>query len=167
MGILNVERGIALITSLILSLICLSLIAGLMMLVTVGTKISGIKIRYTSALEAAKGGIEDFLQDIPFDHKGTLTDTDYKCKLQQDTGNWDTVCANYCSGSACTSHSSPADIISSCDWSNTYGNYTVYCKIIDTKGTSTGDWFYTIEIVARNNTTLESAWYTIVYKRSY
>ncbi len=160
------EKGIALATTLILALVCLALIAGIMILLNTGTKMSGIKGRYTSSLEAAKGGIEDFLQSIPFDHKGLSTDSDYKCKLQQDTSNWSITCKNHCSGANCTSHSSPKDIINFPDWSNAYGNYTVYCKIVDAKGTSEGDWFYTIEAVATGNNSPEIAWITVVYKRS-
>ena len=166
MDIIRSEKGIALITTLILALVCLALIAGVMVLLNVGTRLSGIKSRYTSSVEAAKGGIEDFLQNIPFNHKGLASDTDYKCKLQQDTSNWSTICTNYCTGTNCTSHYSPQDIINFSDWSNTYGNYTVYCKIVDAKGASGGDWFYTIETVAKGNNTPELAWYAIIYKRS-
>jgi Tfp pilus assembly protein PilX len=160
------EKGIALATTLILALVCLTLIAGVVTMLNIGTRISGIKARYTSSLEAAKGGIEDFLQTIPFSHKGLPTDTDYKCKLQQDTSNWNVTCLHHCSDAYCTSHSSPRDIIDFSDWSNVYGNYTVYCKIVDAKGTSEGDWFYTIEAVAIGNNTSEIAWFTVVYKRS-
>lgn len=165
MKILNCEKGIALATTLILALVCLMLIAGVMTMIRMGTKISGIKGRYTTSLETAKGGIEDFLQNIPFSHKGIVGDADYKCKLQQDTNNWSTTCANYRSVEECKSHKNPSDIINLADWSNTYGNYTVYCKIVDAKGTADGDWFYTIEAVAKGNNTPELAWYTIVYKR--
>jgi len=165
MKISDSEKGIALATTLIISLICLALIAGIIQMINIGTRISGIKGRYTSALEAAKGGIEEFLQDIPFEHKGTVNDSDYKCKLQQDTNNWAVTCKNYCSGTNCTSHESPKDIINFADWAQSYGNYTAYCKIVDAKGTSDGTWFYTIEVVAKNNNTPETAWYTILYKR--
>jgi len=57
------ERGIALITSLILSLIAIVLASAIMILVVSSTKQSGIVKRYTSALEAAKGGVEEFLID--------------------------------------------------------------------------------------------------------
>ncbi len=162
---INSQKGVALITTLILCLICLSLIAGIIIMINTGTNISGIKGRYTFSLEAAKGGIEDFIQDIPFDHKGIANDTDYKCKIQQDTTNWSVTCANHCSGINCTSHSTPKDIIDFYDWYNIYGNYTVYCKIVDAKGTADGDWYYTIEAVAKSNNTPETAWYTIIYRR--
>ncbi len=160
------EKGTALITTLVLSVICLALIGGVISLMTTGIRILGIKARYTSALEAAKGGLEDFIQSIPFNHKGTAADTDYRCKIQQDTSNWSVTCINYCRDE-CTSHSNPQDIINSYDWTQTYGNYTVYCKIIDAKGVSDGSWFYTIEVVAKNEKTSEIAWFTILYRRSY
>jgi len=49
------ERGIALITTLVLGLIALVIIAALMFILVSGTQISGISKRYTGALEAAKG----------------------------------------------------------------------------------------------------------------
>ncbi len=154
-------------TTLILTLVCLALISGVMTLLNISIKLSGMKVRYTSSIEAAKGGIEDFLENITFEHKGSSNDTDYKCKLQQDTTNWGTTCINYCDSTNCTSHSNPRDIIDYKDWSNTYGNYTVYCKIVDVRGTSGGDWFYTIESVAIRNNGSELGWYTIVYRRKH
>ncbi len=161
------EKGIVMGTTLILALVCLALVAGVMTLLNVSIKLSGMKVRYTSSMEAAKGGIEEFLEDIPFEHKGSPNDTDYKCKIQQDTKNWSTTCKNHCSSTNCKSHSNPGDIINYNDWSNTYGNYTVYCKIVDARGTSEGDWFYTIESVAIKNNGSELAWYTVVYKRKH
>ncbi len=66
----NRERGIALITTLILGLIALIVIAALMFLLISGTEISGISKRYTGALEAAKGSTEYIIQKIL---EGSLT----------------------------------------------------------------------------------------------
>ncbi len=52
------ERGIALITTLLLGLIALVLVGTLLYVLTTGTKISGIEKRYSVALEAAKGAAE-------------------------------------------------------------------------------------------------------------
>jgi len=64
------ERGIALITTLVLGLIALVIIAALMFILVSGTQISGISKRYTGALEAAKGSTEYIIQRIL---EGTLT----------------------------------------------------------------------------------------------
>ncbi|RLJ71021.1 hypothetical protein BCF55_1310 [Hydrogenivirga caldilitoris] len=58
------ERGIALITTLILGLIALVIIAALMFMLVTGTQISGISKRYSGALEAAKGASEYIVQKI-------------------------------------------------------------------------------------------------------
>lgn len=168
------KKGVVLITTLVLSLVSLLLIAALMKLIFTGAKLSGIARRYTSALEAAKGGLEDFLVNTTFSHKGNPLDNDYTCKLQNDTDKWPISCANYdkCSNCSagnmsacpCATHSSPKDILDNFDWSQTYGSYTVYCKIVDTRGTP-NNWLYTIDIVAKGPSTPEQAWTTILYLR--
>jgi len=52
------ERGLALVTVLVLSLICLSVISALLYMVTQGTRFSGFYKRYETAREAALGGAE-------------------------------------------------------------------------------------------------------------
>jgi len=64
------ERGIALVTTLVLGLIALVVIAALMFILISGTEISGMGKRYTGALEAAKGSTEYIIQRIL---EGTLT----------------------------------------------------------------------------------------------
>ncbi|MDQ7038294.1 MAG: hypothetical protein Q9N26_03725 [Aquificota bacterium] len=58
------ERGIALITTLLLGLIAVSLIGVLLYILTAGTRISGVEKRYSIALEAAKGASEYVIQLI-------------------------------------------------------------------------------------------------------
>ena len=58
------ERGIALITTLLLGLVALVVIAALMFMLITGTQISGISKRYSGALEAAKGASEYIIQKI-------------------------------------------------------------------------------------------------------
>ena len=52
------EKGLALVTVLVLSLICLSVISALLYMVTQGTRFSGFYKRYETAREAALGGAE-------------------------------------------------------------------------------------------------------------
>jgi Flp pilus assembly pilin Flp len=57
-GVLRNEKGIALVTVLILALIALTIISSLIFLVTQGTKVSGFYKRYATALDAGYGGAE-------------------------------------------------------------------------------------------------------------
>jgi len=140
------------------------LTAGLATMVLTGTRMSGLASRYTSSLEAAKGAVEDFIANTPFDHKGVGGDNDYKCKLQQDTGNWSVTCTGY-STSHLSDHATPQDVVDYADWSQSYGNYTCYAKIVDTRGTSSGNWIYTIDVVSIRPNGSEYSWYTVIYKR--
>ncbi|KUJ96786.1 MAG: hypothetical protein PWR24_182 [Desulfonauticus sp.] len=160
------ERGIALITSLILSLIAIVLASAIMILVVSSTKQSGIVKRYTSALEAAKGGVEEFLIDIrdsTWDSNSSGWIPGHACKLKRDTDNWTTVCDFCNSTNACTSNSEPSDIINNPDWEEIYGDYIVYGKIVDTKGYLDG-YLYNVEIVGTNNSTSEMAWINVLYQ---
>ncbi len=152
------KDGIALITALILSLIVVVFAAAIFALVLTSTKHSGNIKRYTSSLEAAKGGMEDFISTLKSSSWTTTSDPNWisghTCKLKRDTDKWPSVC-NFCSTlSNCTSNSNPSDIINYADWLNTYGSYVVYAKIIDCKGFSDG-FLYNFEIVSVGNSTNE------------
>jgi hypothetical protein len=56
--ILGNEKGIALMMVLVISAIAISIMSALMFMLTTGTQVSGMKKRYTTALEAASGGQE-------------------------------------------------------------------------------------------------------------
>ena len=56
--LIRAEKGLALVTVLVLSLICLSVISALLYMVTQGTRFSGFYKRYETAREAALGGAE-------------------------------------------------------------------------------------------------------------
>jgi|WetSurSiteA1Bulk_404760.scaffolds.fasta_scaffold01937_4 hypothetical protein len=57
-SMLRNEKGIALVTVLILSLIALTIISTLIFMVTQGTKVSGFYKRYATSLDAGYGGAE-------------------------------------------------------------------------------------------------------------
>lgn len=59
--ILN-EKGVALLTTLVLSFVALGFIAALLYFLNSSTEISGIQTRYQTSLEAAKGG-SDFVMN--------------------------------------------------------------------------------------------------------
>ena len=66
---LSNEKGMALVITLILSLVSLGLLVALFYMVSSGTNISGVNLRYSTALEAAKG-ISEYVMD-------NLTKMDY------------------------------------------------------------------------------------------
>jgi len=67
MKILRSQDGIALVTSLMLTLISLTIVLALLYMVTQSTKVSGQSKRYKTALEASYGGSEVVTKDIfPF-----------------------------------------------------------------------------------------------------
>lgn len=143
------EKGIALVTVLVLSAIALALMAGLIFVVMYGTQISGLHKRYKTALEASRGGANISLQVIGHDttrQGGTLisiisslafpsrdvggTHTDCLTpKLTAETSTWPAECSRSLSIDPATQ--------STYDWrfelpgvgSN---NYEVYAKIVDT-----------------------------------
>ncbi|WP_022670304.1 pilus assembly PilX N-terminal domain-containing protein [Hippea alviniae] len=165
------KKGIALIVTLVLAAISVILIGVLMNLVITGTKISGVFKQYTSALEAAKGGMEDFISSMGtfVYYKGLSTDNESICKIQQDTDNWGESCKSYMKAKGYTeaelsSHSSVEDIIDYPDMVKDFGNYKVYVKLIDAKGAADG-WYYTVDVVSQSKSdSRERAWLTVFLK---
>lgn len=64
MNLITNEKGIALITSLMLTLISMAMVLVLLYIVTTGTQMSAAHKRYKTALEASYGGTEVFVKDI-------------------------------------------------------------------------------------------------------
>lgn len=62
--ILNNEKGIALVSALMLGLIGMLMVATLLLMVNAGTWMSGSKKRYQTALSAAHGGMNFFTKEI-------------------------------------------------------------------------------------------------------
>ncbi|MCF8030674.1 MAG: hypothetical protein K9K39_07245 [Desulfohalobiaceae bacterium] len=64
MRIQGKESGVALIVTLLLGLIAAGFIGAMMYMLGSGTRISGMEARYTSALQAAKGGASFITQEM-------------------------------------------------------------------------------------------------------
>jgi hypothetical protein len=58
------EKGIALVTALMLTMISLTVIMALMYMITAGTQLTGAQKRYRTALDAAHGGVDITIKDI-------------------------------------------------------------------------------------------------------
>ncbi len=169
------DKGIALITALVLSLVAMALIAALMQLILTGTKMSGYLKSYTTALESAKGGVEYFISSISgyVYHKGMPIDTNVMCKIQQDTKNWSESCKGYIkannrinSVSDLSSDETIDDIINYYDNKLDLGNYEVYMKLVDARGSSSGKWYYTFDVVSENKNNLQQRAWIVVFLRT-
>lgn len=138
--------GIALVTSLMLTLISLTMIMALLYIVTQSTRASGTNKRYKTALEASYGGSELFTKDVlPFllQNYGsatlsataaatfsavTLNIPDQTClqsKLTLPSGKWPAGCSN--SPSPKQSPDVTFNLLSA-----TGNPYTIYSKIVET-----------------------------------
>ncbi|BAT72073.1 type IV pilus assembly protein PilX [Thermosulfidibacter takaii ABI70S6] len=164
------EHGVMLITTLIIAVIGLIMIAIILQLTRTGSFISGSVARYTSALEAARGGAQKVAEEIYVRYRNDFSTAGTEllaCKAAYETKDWASKCS--CS-SNCTAHSTISDIINLSDWSYTLGDYKIYAKIINTKtaystsSSSTKDLrLYTIDVVALREHPQEKAWLTILY----
>jgi Flp pilus assembly pilin Flp len=144
MNYLKNERGIALVTSLLLTLIALAMIMTVLYMITWQTKLSGANKRYKSALEASQGGAEIFAkQVIPYVFANsttsglafsgiTVTAGSSPCfnfKLNNPTATWGTKCSPDASPFDPTTK---ADITLTLQGSQSNQDYKVYSKIVDT-----------------------------------
>ena len=144
---LNNEKGIALVTALILTLISLTIIMALLYMITAGTKLSGAQKRYKSSLEASQGGAEILLKDIiptvmrnyssstlvtqvqnDFSAVTLQVDSAQNClqaKLTRPSSQWPAGCSN-------TSNPKESPDISFNLQATTGNSFVVYTKIVDT-----------------------------------
>lgn len=124
------EKGVALVTVMMLSLVSLIIIATLLYMVTSWTQISGKTKHYSTALEAAKGGLNVVKNFIDTQFTQTtipLTFTNISTlrkKLTKGTNNWDTFVDK-------TIYIDPVDP-STYDFFFDLEKFRVYGKVIDT-----------------------------------
>jgi hypothetical protein len=144
------EKGIALVTVLILTAIMLVMIAGLLYMVTVGTQVSGIAKRYKTALEAGIGGTEVIFELISQRNKPPINLSEFYAfedgkagkpvclseKLNKSTSNWN---QQFCSSTLTIDPNDPTTYDMRFDLGLS-PVYRVYAKIVDTvEGNSGGD----------------------------
>jgi hypothetical protein len=140
------EDGVALVTSLLLTLLALAFIMALLYMVTWQTKLSAAHKRYKTAIEASQGGAEIFAKKvIPYIFNNNTTaglagqlpgvnlvagsSLCLKAKINNPTSLW---------GGACTPNSLTTDPTQNPDVRFTLqgslgaqSNFTVYTKIVD------------------------------------
>jgi len=142
------EDGIALVTALMFTLICLGMVAALMQMLLLQTKLSGSQKNYRNSLEASYGGTElitrEFIPKLFTNYSsgigplltaynnGGIGDIDLvvnsalETKLITPTGSWDaTLSKTLDAKDAPDLQFSLKSIVSG-------GNFKVYAKIVDT-----------------------------------
>ncbi len=88
------QNGIALITALMFTLICLTMILGLLYMLTQGIQVSAANKRYKTAREASYGGAEIALKEVvPQIFQGYTS--------SQVTGNFNSIKLQFAASSAC------------------------------------------------------------------
>lgn len=146
MKLLANQKGIALITSLMLTLISLTIVMYLMYMITAGVKMSGANKRYKTALEASYGSTDIVLKEVfPVLFSGvgapatalstsgfasslnltSATDACLKEKLTRPASKWSSACSS--SSDAKTA----ADITLTLN-STSSDPFKIYTKIVDT-----------------------------------
>lgn len=148
MKVLRNQEGIALITALMFTLICLGMIMTLLYYVLAGTKMSAAQKRYRSALEASYGGTEFITQTIiprlfsTTDKTSLMTDFGtslslqfpsdaltadaFHTKLTTSTSAWPSTL------SKTVNPKDMPDLTFTLQGQNAGSNYKVYTKIVDT-----------------------------------
>jgi hypothetical protein len=129
------EKGVVLLFVLLLSVVALITTAGLLHMLARSGFVSGQQKRYSTALEAGKGGVETILQVVADRGAATVPlvnlvlGADLDTKLAKPTGSW---------GGADTSSGINPTVVSSYDMRFDLGTYRIYTKIIDTVGGNSG-----------------------------
>jgi hypothetical protein len=143
MRYLRNEKGIALITSLLLTLISLAIVMAVMYLITQGVQLSASHKRYRTYLEASYGGVETMTKIVI---PAAFQDTDnaptnlllgssfssyagcFQTKLNNPRSSW----AGMGCGANALDPSSTPDVTFTLQGPPLQPNYTVFAKIVDT-----------------------------------
>lgn len=127
------NKGLALITTLLLSVIALLMVGAAYYLLTSGTKISGIQSRYTTALEASKGA-SDYVINLILDKFDNISSAEGACSTFTECGGYPGDCVDL-----------PAVNY------NKLGGFDVCAKVLDSKYFPDKDMvIYTVEVRAQN-----------------
>ncbi len=137
------EEGIALVTALMFTLICLGIVAALMQMLLLQTKVSAVEKNYRNSLEAAYGGTElvtkEFIPKLFTNYStgigplltayasniGLQASAGLKTKLSSATSDWGTL-------SKTLNPKDAPDLQFMLKGTGTNGNFKVYAKVVDT-----------------------------------
>jgi hypothetical protein len=157
MNRLKNEKGIALVTALLLTLISLTFVMAALYLLTQGIRTSASTKQYKSALEASYGGVEFFTKDaLPemlqagatftsasflglyaahpaLDMDMVTTEECMRLKLTSTSGSWGGVCTADERTSDIAQLKDTADLIFTLPGTAGSSGYRVYTKVVETK----------------------------------
>ncbi|WP_306535246.1 pilus assembly protein PilX [Geobacter sp.] len=147
------ERGVALVTALMLTLISLAIVLALLYIVTQGTKVSAARKNYANSLDASYGGVEVVTKDfLPYlfanissstkmsqlqsafsgnDLQFLVSDDCLKQKLTLPVSQW-TACSSQEKSEALSFIKGAPDLRFSLQGLSAQPGFTVYSKIVDT-----------------------------------
>jgi len=127
------NKGMALITTIILSAIALLLVGTVYYLLNSGTKISGIQARYTTALEASKGASE-YVMNLILDKFDNISSEEISCSSLTE----------------CTGYTGNCIDLSAKNY-NKLGGFNICAKVLDSKFFPDKDLvIYSVEVRALN-----------------
>lgn len=183
---LNNEKGIALITTLMFVALGFSIIAILLRMVTVETKMARLEQSYSIALDGAKGGADMFIflvqngltaPPTPGIGTGTAVNSGHclHVKLNYPTSSWATQSEWTTYACPTASTAIDPDPTNQPDFTLSLSNHTVSVKIIDTIQTQptslappapcqNGCSYYTVNVRSQAAGTKERADITFVYR---
>jgi hypothetical protein len=139
------EKGIALVTSLLLTLISLAIVMAVIYLLTLGTQVSGSQKRYRTTMEATYGGLDTMtkivipqaFQDTVNPPSGLLLDAvfanyanHFQAKLNNSRGKWASLGLN--ANELSLDPANTPDVTFTLNGPPLQPNYTIYAKIVDT-----------------------------------
>lgn len=151
MKFLDNNNGFALITSLMLTMLSLTIVMALLLIITQGTKLSGLNKKYKTAVEASYGGAEVLAKEVlPFvmqNYSSTTLKLDLESKfssvqlnvasasclqtkLTKQTSLWPSICSN-------TPDPKRSPDITYKMAATTGNPFIVYSKIVDTTAGNT------------------------------
>ncbi|MFZ2446754.1 MAG: pilus assembly PilX N-terminal domain-containing protein [Syntrophobacteraceae bacterium] len=190
MRALNNEKGLALISTLMLVVLGLGVVATLLRLVTMETKLARLEQNYSTALDSAKGGADTFIFLIqngialpPNPGIGTGNETPHhsghclKVKMNNPTSSWYAAAewtANGCPTLDSGAATNPNPTVEP-DVTLWLSGYKVDFKVVDTSETvghipplpppcQDGCYYYTVNIRSQAPGTNERADITFVYR---
>lgn len=142
------EKGVVLITSLMLTMVSLAIVLALLYFLTQSIKVTSATKRYKNTLEATYGGAEMVAFDVvdkAFKNFSTFskvglypnmnftlqTPNCFKQKLEGVSSSW-SACSNLEKDNSLASIKSSPDMTFYLRGTSTYQDYKVYAKIVDT-----------------------------------
>lgn len=150
------EKGAALITTIILGIVALAVIAALLTFILYGLRTSTLERKYTSALEAAKGSSEYIMKSLLDDTLNCKNSNGDSCKCSSLTD--DLKCPNCSNQNSCK-----ATIIDLGSFSKV-GDYEITATLLSKSKSPNGSNIYAIRVEAKKISSSEKAEIDFVFK---